>query len=224
MKKIILIFCLVSCIVSFAQNWASGGDSFESDRLRSVLSKKSVQYNEVEGSVYLNDKFIEAQIKGVEGQWPVRYDAYKDEIEVSKDGEVFVLKKEPEFEEINWIGKGDKARLVSYEDGNKKVLGYLFLVEQTPTYTLYRKDKVNFKEAKQASTPLEIQLPSRFVPSSTTYYIQSGDTFYEIAKKGKGLESLFPEGKKGLSNCVKESKLKENELSSVKAFLKCLPN
>lgn len=223
MKKITLIFCLATSVISFAQNWGSGGDTFESDRLRSILSKKTVQYNEVEGSVYLNDKFQQAQIKGVEGEWPVRYDAYRDEMEVDKAGEVFVLKKEPEFDEITF-DKGAKARLVSYKEGNKDVLGYLFLVEQTPSYTLYRRDKVNFKEAKQASTPLEIQLASRFVPSSPTYYIQKGDSFYEIAKKGKGLESLFPEGKKEISKCVKESKLKESELSSVKAFLNCLAN
>lgn len=223
MKKITLIICLVTGTLSFAQNWGSTGDVFESDRLRSVLSKKTVQYNEVEGSVYLNQKFQKAQIKGVEGQWPVRYDAYRDEMEVDKAGEVFVLKKEPEFDEIKFEN-AEKAKLISYSDGNKNVLGYLFLVEKTPSYTLYRRDKVNFKEAKQASTPLEIQLASRFVPSSPTYYIQKGDSIYEIAKKGKGLESLFAEGKKEISKCVKESKLKESELSSVKAFLNCLPN
>lgn len=223
MKKITLIFCLATSVISFAQNWGSGGDTFESDRLRSILSKKTVQYNEVEGSVYLNDKFQQAQIKGVEGEWPVRYDAYRDEMEVDKAGEVFVLKKEPEFDEIKFEN-AEKAKLISYSDGNKDVLGYLFLVEKTPSYTLYRRDKVNFKEAKQASTPLEIQLASRFVPSSPTYYIQKGDSIYEIAKKGKGLESLFAEGKKEISKCVKESKLKESELSSVKAFLNCLPN
>jgi hypothetical protein len=238
MKKISIYLLLFLSNNIFAQsgvdiNSMSGNSGISSrinnllsDDLRTILNSRTVSKSdsEIEGSIFFDKNYRTAKIAGVTGSWPIRYDAYRDEMEVKKNGEIFALKKEEPFNEIIFIEKSNKVILAEFIVDKKKEKGYLYEVLSTPNYLLYKKQTVIFKKGKEPNTTLEIATPNRFIPASPIYFIKkSGNNeFIEIDKKAKNLIATMPDNKNKITKCLKESKLDLKDEFSVKNFTRCI--
>lgn len=239
MKKsnIYILLLFISVNVS-AQTYnpanAAGSFGFEnvknglSNEIGNVLRSKGVakKDTEIEGSVYINEEYKVAKITGVEESWPIRYDAFRDEMEVKKDKEVFVLKKEAAFNEINFTGKNERVIYTEYDFDNKKQTGYLFEILAMPTVELYKKQTVAFKKGKEANTTLEISTPNRFVAQDPTYFIKDRleSPFIQLDKKAKMYITAHPDKKAQVKKCSKESNFNLSNEMSIKSFVKCIYN
>lgn len=217
------------CILSFLSmlSFAQDNNLLRDDMINLLNSKpRTVTDADVEGSVFYNKEYRMAQVIGVEGKWPIRYDAFRDEIEVKKDKDVFALKKEAPFNEINFADKDEKIILTEYDLDNKKQTGYLFEVLATPAAELYKKQTIAFKKGKEANTTLEISTPNRFLMQDPVYFIKekSGSSFIQLDKKAKQLLVQHPDKKVQVKKCTKESSFNLSNEMSIKSFVKCLYN
>lgn len=207
---------------SFAQN------NLLIDEMTFLLNSKprAITDADVEGSVYLDKEYKMAQITGVEGSWPIRYDAFRDEIEVKKGNDVFALKKEIAFNDIKFVDKDERIILAEYDLENKKQIGYLFELLKMPKVELYKKYTIIFKKAKEATTTLEISTPSRFLTQDPIYFIKESATadYIQLDKKAKKMLIMHPEIKEKIKKCNKESNIDLSKEIAVKSFVKCLYN
>lgn len=237
MKKSNIYILLLFISANFSAqtyNAANAAGSFGIENVRNgyvneignVLRSKDVakKDSDIEGSVYINKDYQIAKISGVEESWPIRYDAFRDEIEVKKDKEVFALKKEEAFNEINFTATNTRVIYTEYDLNKKKQTGYLFEVLATPAVDLYKKETVTFKKGKEANTTLEIAVPNRFVAQDPVYLIKdhSNGKFIQLDKKAKMYVAEFPAKKDLVKKCGKESNFNLSNEASVKSFTTCL--
>ena len=122
-KFISIALVLMGCGFYYAQNINFSSVDYED--LRKVIMKRHTKVldTDVEGSVFYNPNFRNAKIKGVDGVWPIRYDAYRDEIEVKKGDEVFALLKDGKFSEIIFVDDNSEAKLLPYSSKKEKKKG-----------------------------------------------------------------------------------------------------
>lgn len=234
MKKSLIYIVLFASNFMFAQQEqipgsfgiSSGVNNLLSDDFRNLLNSKpkTVTDSDIEGSIFFDKEYRTAKVTGVQESWPIRYDAYRDEIEVKKNNEVFALKKDPAFNEIIFTENNKKIILAEYDFNKKEQLGYLFEVLSTPNFALYKKNTIVFKKGKEPKTTLEIATPNRFIASSPTYFIKdsNGAAFIEVDKKAKNIIASSPEKKSKVKKCLKESNLNLNQELTVKNFAKCI--
>lgn len=237
MKKLSIYFLILLSNITFAQRGninsldgnsgiSSGMNNLLSDDLQNILNSKPTTKSDadIQGSIFFDKDYRTAKITGVADTWPIRYDAYRDEIEVKKNDEVFALKKESPFNEITFIEKNNKMILAEFNFENKMEKGYLFEILSYAKYALYKKQKVVFKKGKDPKTTLEIATPNRFIPLSPTYFVKTSgnNEFIEIDKKAKNIITNSPDKKSAVNKCLKEAKLDLNQEFSVKNFAKCL--
>ncbi|GEM_PF-7126787 len=237
MKKSISCVLLLLSTYAFAQfgdiNSVSGNSGI-SDRVANGLVNElgqllrtkspSVLDSDVDGSVFIDPQYRTAKIIEISGVWPVRYDAFRDEMEVKKENEVFALKKDPTFNELTFTDKNEKVILVEYNFDKERKTGYLFLVDRGSDYSLLKKETVIFKKGKEARTTLEISSPNRFVKLSPTYFLKKEQSaeFIQLDKKANNLIAAHPEKKDAIKSCWKKTNLDLTKESSVKDFAKCL--
>lgn len=240
MKKTLIYLLLLSSTTTFAQRGveinsipgnsgiSSRVNNLLSDELNTILNSRTSTKSdsEIEGSIFYDKEYRTAKIAGVAEIWPVRYDAYRDEMEVKKNGEVFALKKEDPFNEITFIEKNTKVILTEYDLEKKKEKGYLYEVMSTPTYALYKKQQIIFKKGKEPKTTLEIATPNRFIAASPIYFIKKSENneYIAVDKKAKNILANAPEKKSEINKCLKESKLDLEQEFTVRNFVQCIMN
>lgn len=228
MQRFILLSLISLPVISISAQFAEGSMTRNADisQLNQVLTVKSEfkKDSEVIGSIFLDPNFRNAKIAGIAENWPVRYDAYRDEIEVKKGNDVFALKKENPFSNITLLDKNESIVLADYKLNKKSMNGYLFTVLQDKDFTLLKKQSVQFKKGKEARTTLDIATPDRFVPASNVYFLNDFKTqkIVEVDKKGKNISTELPELAPKVKDCLKSSPLSNGNETDVKNFAKCL--
>tara|TARA_B100001057_G_scaffold259503_1_gene259693 strand:- start:1150 stop:1740 length:591 start_codon:yes stop_codon:yes gene_type:complete len=130
---------------------------------------KSYENNlsDIVGSAYMNDEFQSGVIfknSESDGSWFIRYNAYNDEMEISKDinstSSAEALLKTSEISCV--IGK-DKYVYKNYTDeSSSEKEGYLREVFNGNKYEVYVRDSKKFKEGTKAKTTLENDTPAKF--------------------------------------------------------------
>ena len=194
------------------------------EELRQVISAKrdKVQYTDVEGSPFFDDHFKDAKIKGIEGVWPVRYDAYRDEIEILKEKESFALTKSQSFNSIKYNDGSAELRLVNYSYKGDEIEGYLYEIGKDASFTLFKKKSIIFKQAKEVHTTLEIQMPHRFIQEKPVYFIEYDAKFIELDQKLKTFSKSGTFNQEEVIKCKKETAFTIEKENTILAFAKCI--
>ena len=156
------------------------------------------------GSPYSEISFAKANVSKINTETYMRYNTFADEFEfITPKNDTLILDKLEDFAQINFMGINKKYELLAYTDNKKLVYGYLIISHETNGFTLYKKENVNYTEAKIAKTSFELNMPARFT--------KVGDTFF--FKNKSGTTTAFPDGKKALLKAFPEKK------SAIEAFL-----
>lgn len=225
MKKLALIVLLGTYTLTFAQVSSMSNNLFSDDLSHLIKSKSPIKKDaDIEGTVYIDKNYKLAKVAGVAEKWPIRYDAYRDEIEIKKENDIFALKKEPAFNEITVPATNEKIIFAEFEYNKKMHSGYLFEVANTDKIKLYKKQTIIFKKGKEPKTTLEIPMPDRFVAVAPTYYIKldKDQQYIKLDKKAKFLIESFPNEKEEIKKCLKTSQLNLSTEYTVKQFVKCI--
>ena len=204
-SKFVFLTISLSSLICFGQSSFSYGSSsselFEvTKKINSVRSYNN-NLGDIVGSAYMNDEFQSGVIfknSESDGSWFIRYNAYNDEMEISKDisstSSAEALLKTSEIYCV--IGK-DKYIFKNYTDeSNSEKEGYLREVFNGEKYEVYVRDIKKFKEETKAKTTLENDTPAKF---SYKYKIL-------IAKKNNKPITIKLKSKKIINALLQEDK------------------
>lgn len=162
----------------------------------------------VEGSQYIVNQYLPAKISCYDGLVPpVRYNAFKDEMEFTQDGKMYYISKTDSCEVAI---SGKNYRYVNYTQANKLTKGYLVVLTNgdKTKYALYKQEKVTFVPGSAASSSYHESKPARYDVEKTKYFFGKQDGINEMPTKKKDILALFPEQKGKI-----EAYFKENNVS-----------
>lgn len=227
-KKGILITILVclSYAGSQAQGFFGGFDeSFSRASLRGKLDAKSEE--NVAGSPYSTEKFILSEISGVPMLVLVRYNGYRDEVEIKKDDEIYVLPKDTVYGEITPKNTNYKIKFlknITVKGEDRK--GYFFSLFDKNNVELLKKDRVVVQKAKESDNSYGVSEPSKYIKAKLEYYIKRNDgSVMEFPKGKKELIALYPAKKAEIEAFLKENKVsfkEEKDMVKITEFIASL--
>jgi hypothetical protein len=230
MKKIILISSLLFCQLLLSQSYvdATGADRFSSTRaledfnsLKGSVESEELMLEDVLGSMYFDEEFQAATVilndKKVEEKTFLRYNAFKDEIEIgsSVDQKIAsnILIKRSNVGAI--IGK--ETYILIAIPGSKNPEG-IYVVElfSQNNHKLYLHRYKKFVEEKPAPSGLGGSLPARFEDQTTLYHTSLTSPLPEMVRVSKnGILKLFPEDQVRLKKFISQNKIKFKENQDV---------
>ena len=237
MKVINVFFGLFLIAYSnYAQSYvdATGADRFASTRALDDFNNLKNGFNgnydlpeDIKGSMYFDSKFKESVVllngTPIQEQIFLRYNAFKDEIEIGKRKEQLkateVLTKRTSVE----VQIGDDFYIpfaLDTKENNK--LSYLIQVYNDNTYQLFLKKSKYFVDEKPAPSGIGGFLPARFDDKITIYYKSINQKKpVEIKANKKSILNLFPNQVQELKKFIKKENIKFKEVEDlILIFLK----
>lgn len=163
--------------------------------------------NEVQGSMYFIDAFLPAKIECLKDNVPpLRYNAYKDEIEFKKDNELYYIVK---TDSCDVTIDTRRYRHVYYQENNETTKGYLLVLSSNlqAKHLLFRKDKIKYNQPVLATTSYQSDKPASLTKEDPVYFLSTSLGIIQMPKKKKELLALFPEKASEVEKFVKEKKI-----------------
>ena len=225
MKRLLFFFMFFMAFSAFAQsgNVLDKMDSGFSGILfrNKVMDKKA---DKVTGSPYLEDIFMSSSISGVENIFLTRYNAYKDEVEVSYDEETFLLPKDTRYETI-WNKKSNyKLQLVNYiSDKEENIYGYLIDLFSNEKVGFFKREQIILQVGRQPENSYAPSVPPKYNRKSSQFYLKVDTTkIVPFPRNKKALIEIYPESKEKITKYLKENRTsfkKEEDLIALTKFL-----
>ena len=225
MKKYICIIIPILIVVnlSFSQNLRENVseivpqdyqlietmDNFQLNKVRTKERKPAFARNNIVGSPFLNDEFIKGTVYTTTKQkymdLPLRYNAYKDELEfITSDGQLKALSK-PEIVEKVDFGNYNMV-YIPYANAKKTHHGF-FIVLEEGWASLYSRSVIIFNKADKPAAYQEAK-PARFVLKPNAYYIRIGLEQAKKVDRKKELIDVFPDYNNEIETFIKKYKIK----------------
>lgn len=185
----------------------------------------SASAKNIEGSTYINSAFLPSKVTGLNLVTPpMRYNAYKDEIEFLKDEKTFYLTKSDSLE-VKLLGTSYKYLEYQVKDGNESGFLIQLYFNIAEKVSLYKKEKVVYVEKSEAVSGYDEDKPARYKKEDDKFYIKVSDKIIFMPKKKKELLALFPNNEKDVEGFIKTNKIsldEENDLITLVKFLNTL--
>jgi hypothetical protein len=176
----------------------------------------------VDGTPYLYP-FMNAKVKDVAGVTKMRYNAYNDEVEYQTENGDLALLKQPKFGDIYFTEYDLHLKLVNYNYNNATITGYLFELVDKPNLKIYKREHINYYDAKTARNSYDAGSPPSFKVAEPVYFIQkNGGPITELPSNKKKLIALFPDKKEAIIQYFKNNKgdfSKKNDLEKLADIL-----
>lgn len=231
MKTIITILSTLFITISFSQ-YRQGYEDSMSGALYffNDTAEKGSEQPYVKGTPYLTEFYKEAEISDYKNVNipPLRYNAFKDEMEFERAGEIYyVPKKIGMVVVLNSLGNKEVYKNLRYLDGNRQNAGFLIEVfNEDGEYSLYKKESVKYVESKDAFTSYVSERPAEFVRNKSEFYLVNNDFLgKKIPSRRKELLNLFPDDQDEILEFIKKNKIsisKEADLIKLVRYLNTL--
>ncbi|MGA0273390.1 MAG: hypothetical protein ACO3J1_03355 [Flavobacteriaceae bacterium] len=229
LKLAFLGLLLIVCS-SYAQSYvdASGADRFASTRalddfnnLKSGFEETYDLPEDIRGSMYFDSKFKESIVlllgAPIQEQIFLRYNAFKDEIEIGKSMEQLntteVLTKRTSVK----VQIGDYLYIPFALDAKENdKLSYLIQIFSNKTHQLFLKKSKYFVDEKPAPSGIGGFLPARFEDKISIYYKSNKqEKPVEIKANKKSILNLFPNQEEELKKYLKKEDIKFKEVEDL---------
>ncbi len=170
-------------------------------RLSSMGETES--YSSISGSPYVQENFLPANIlkEGQKKEYRVRYDAYKEKIQVQvNESQIMNLNHEAEYE-IVFVGDEKRYIPIRYDDG---VAGFgVLLWENADGKRLFKRERIELLPGQESNGYLNAKGPS-FSEVQNTYYFVDKGFIRQVSLGQKIFKEMFDES---LKNKAKKEKL-----------------
>jgi len=152
--------------------------------------------------------------KKMSQNYHLRYNAFKDIIEISKDGESDTVL---ENTRISCTIDDSKYIYSKIQNGNTIDTGYLKLLYTGENSALYKREVILYKEAMKAKTTITPNIPARYVKFTYFYTIDKGsDIAIEIPSTKKSFITNFKkENQKNIEAFIKKEKINLNKNTDI---------
>lgn len=227
------VFVFISLFVSssiFAQELL-GGHGAGTGISSGLISTTPVVLNErVEGTPYINEKFVPATISASENViFYVRYNAVNDQIEVKgEDDKAYALNKHRRDIVIQLIAnKKTYQSFIYFDSDNNQSFGYFVnLNDRASKVKLLKKERIKFLDEKPQVTGYDTPQPAKYQRLSDQYFMKVDDkNAVIIPSKKKSFAKLFPKYEDDILSFIKSEKLRlkrEEDLSKLISFINTL--
>lgn len=205
-NKILTLSFLCFSLYSFGQTVSNYDVS--SNVLYDMGRELKAKADKIDGSKYTSDAFEPANINFLENQTVlVRYNAYDDEIEFSRNGKNFNLIKTSQIE-VKFIKSNKTYVYTEYFSKNlNKVFGYLVQLNKKDNYSIYLRESVSLIPGKEAVTGYEVSRAAFFQPNKEEFLIEIDGKITTIPKKKKEFLILFGDKSTAVETFIKTNKL-----------------
>ncbi|WP_033957676.1 hypothetical protein [Psychroserpens jangbogonensis] len=215
----ILLLALVLPIISaFPQQELIGGQSIGGNRVNLLIDVSPVVMNEsVEGSPYINEKFLPATISASEGDiFYVRYNAMSDIFEVKGDNnKAYALNRYRRDIVVEMVHLKKIYQVFGYyDDKQNENFGYfLHLSNSTSKTILFKKERIIFIDEQKATSGYDTAKSARYKRLNDKFYIKLGDEkiLSELPSNKKAIVKLFPEHQESILKYIKENRIKTSK-------------
>ena len=170
---------------------------------------RTLNYDDVEGSPYLDPELIKGYVKfrlGDTADYFLRYNIYADEMEYLDGDKLFVINNPDQVDVV--AVNNHELYYTTYKFRNSFKKGFLEKLVDGH-YALYIKYNIDYEKRKEARSSYEKPIPDRFVKKSPTWYcsIDNGP-IKNFENDNSGLEELFRQDYPDVKAYIKSEKLK----------------
>jgi len=209
-------FCQAPISPEFQELW-DDFHFYKSKEGTSEITYKGSPFFEVEDNSCALTLLSNQEISGL----TIRYNIYKDQMEIKKDDQYYVISKQKALPHIKLGSKHFFYTI--YNDGNFKKTGYLeFLTGGV--CTLFRQHGKVLIAAKQPK-PFQEATPPTFRDKASVYYISIDNAYPTRVKNFKEIISLLSPHSDAMTAYIKSNKLKfkkQEDLEKVIEFYNSL--
>jgi hypothetical protein len=173
----------------------------------------------VKGTPYLDDAYVNAEIAFANNTrtMPVRYNAYKDNMEYQQNGQALVLDPAPTVKRVTLAG--ETFVVEKYNAGERVVPGYFALLD-TGKLALYSKKEVRFVPARKGAALDGTDQPAEFKRTPDAYYYKLGTGNLQEIKNIKTLIAALPDKQEEMTQYVKKEKISARDGEELRQFVK----
>ncbi|MGL2987065.1 hypothetical protein ACSVH5_05665 [Flavobacterium sp. RSSA_27] len=210
MKKTILtVLAILTYSISTAQSEVHRIEQTSPGALFRNPDYNKLDLKKIEGSPYLDEDFVLAEISGVPEKILIRYNILNDIIEVQFDNlKNYNLTKADPYLTINPLGKANKIKLLRYIKNEVEIFGYLIQILETKEIEVYRKNQVKLQNAKEATSSYQEPSPAQFIKLKPEYYWNlTANQITLIPGNKRGILELFPTKKDAINDFFKSKKI-----------------
>jgi hypothetical protein len=225
MRKLIFGCVFLFAVSSQAQYPIRVDQSAAGTLLRNkVFDSKSGQ---ITGSPYFEDEFMNSSISGAENPFLTRYNAFKDQVEISYESDTFVMPKDERYESVFNKKSNYKLKLVNYTSDKKEdIYGYLFELLSSQKVGLYKREKIILLKGREAVNTYSRSTPSKYNSTKPEYYIKTDSgKIISYPQKKKDLLELYPDHTESITAFLKDNNVSlkdESDLLNLTTFLATL--
>ena len=179
-----------------------------------------IPYENIEGSPYLQKNFIATKIDGTNATEDLRYNIYADQLEISKNSEIFVLPKSSTYTRFIF----SPNEVIQYLETGDANSGY-FIELVNGKSKLYKKLKINFLKPKEGKSGYEESRAAAFTQGTPEYYYQLSSQQPLKVVSQEEIFKAFPDKESTLKEYFKKNKTKftkEQDLKNLIVFLNTL--
>lgn len=219
----IYILLLFFSSKNFAQNGNANINA--GNTTREALMGRSGYTNPLstEGTAYLYAEYKKAKIANNTTLVDMRYNAYKDEVEIINNGQNMTIYKRPEYSPIHIIDSNERLYLLEYPYDGKKVTGYLFEVKKNDELTIFIKISKTYNKGSYAQDSFDKDKDNVYEDLDDVFYVQRNNgEILQIPNTKKKLIEMFPEKKNKIERTIKESKLDTKKIDVVTQIMTSL--
>lgn len=212
---VFIIFILFSTMATVAQSnyqLAKSLDFFRSQKMQSGEWKNVLTENDIEGSPYLNDDFINGTIftttKMQFQNIPLRYNIYTDNLEFRTPEDKVMVIAAPEIVERAEFGE-IKLSYLPYSTSKKIKRGF-FKELVNNHVSLYSKSGISYKEPVKPAAYKDAE-PARFIKKPDIFFLRIEQEAAILINNKKVLIELFPKHREAVEAYIKKNKVKYNK-------------
>lgn len=195
-----LLLASISC---YCQNSSNNEVFINTNNLTTIdlISKELV------GTSYINNEFIPGKISNQKSVYLMRYNAYKDIMEMELNNKPYYLPLSTNysitFESLNKI-----YQVLDYKEKEVTSKGIFVVVYLGDEISLFLKEKINFFEEFKPKTSFDKYEPPTLKRVDDKFYIVSkNNVAFALPNKKKDVISLFSSNGSAIESFVKENKL-----------------
>ena len=208
----ILIFFI--SIVSYSQ-WSDGGGRVNmTDEYELITTIGFTEIDnaskEVVGSSYINENFLRAHITNKKMVYSMRYNAYRDEMEIELEGKPFYLPK-TSYYAINFDFPDKEYQLFNFEEKGETKKGFFVVISKNGATSLLLKEKIKLYKEVPAKLGFTRYEPPKLGRLDDKIYIGTNQEAVELPKKKKDILNFFNDKSKDLESYAKKNKYSFNK-------------
>ncbi|WP_435312987.1 hypothetical protein [Cellulophaga fucicola] len=218
MKKNVTLI-LVTFFSAFVINAQSGDVNLTGLYSPMTITSLSSSSKKIEGSSYIKEDFEVTKLAENKKTFFLRYNAYKDEMEIKKDGEAYYLSRFYDFP-ITFLNLNIVYNIYDYNEGKGLKTGYFVELERGNKISLLLKQEIKFYEETKAKTGYGTSKPPKLErQKDRLFYSVENNIAKELPRKKKEILKLFKGKEKEIESFSKKNSLScKEEKDLVKIF------